>query len=237
MLIGEHMKVSGTIEGEEDLVVRGRVDGTVRIAGVLTVEPGGFVGAEVRARAAAIYGTVLGNVTASESIEVARSGQMVGDACAPRVSIVPGAGFRGRLEMGEIRALDSGALPALGASEHAAPPSAVAALPPRRAEPPVEKTSARAPSDAPAPVAAAAPIERTPVRASQPTPPVAAAAPASSGEPSSPSRDAAQRHAPTERRSLPRAGAPNPPAPAARGDSARQVPRLATPTRGPMRRR
>lgn len=144
MIINEQMKVSGTIEGDEDLVVRGRVEGIVRIGGTLTVEPGGFLAAEVHARSAAIYGTVLGNVTAGESIEVARSGQMVGDATAPRISIVPGAAFRGRLEMGEITALPARAeatplLPSLAARRPLAPPALPA---PEEAPPPPARSAA-----------------------------------------------------------------------------------------------
>jgi cytoskeletal protein CcmA (bactofilin family) len=104
MIVGEHMLFRGDIEGDEDLIVRGRVEGTVRITGALTVEPGGQVAAEVVARTATIYGAVLGNISATESIEVARTGQMIGDAVAPRVAIVPGAAFRGRVEMRPVEA-------------------------------------------------------------------------------------------------------------------------------------
>jgi cytoskeletal protein CcmA (bactofilin family) len=109
MIVGEGIRIVGTIDGDEDLVVRGRVEGTVRIRGVLTVEPGGLVEGDVAARAAAVYGAVAGNVTARESIEVARSGQMFGDATAPRVAIVPGAAFRGKVEMGEARSVERAA--------------------------------------------------------------------------------------------------------------------------------
>src|SRR4051794_24405860 len=98
LIISDHMKVLGSIEGDEDLIVRGRIEGTVRIGGVLTVEPGGLVAGEVHARCVAVYGTVLGNVSAVDSIEVARCGHMIGDAVAPRVAIVPGAAFRGQVE-------------------------------------------------------------------------------------------------------------------------------------------
>lgn len=99
VIVNEHMRLLGTIEGDEDLIVRGRVEGTVRITGALTVEPGGLVAGDVHARSAAVYGVVYGNVSATEAIEVARSGQLIGDLTAPRVAIVPGAAFRGQVEM------------------------------------------------------------------------------------------------------------------------------------------
>src|SRR5262245_43714161 len=126
------MTVRGSIEGDCDVTVRGRVEGQVRIGGVLTVEPGGLVAAEVEARAVAVYGALWGNARARERIEVARSGQMVGDATAPEVAILPGAAFRGRVEMGapaeappELAARRPPSLP-----ERAQPPSL-----PERAQP------------------------------------------------------------------------------------------------------
>ena len=51
MIVEAGMVVRGAVEGEGDLVVRGRVEGGVRIGGALTVEPGGIVDGEVEARA------------------------------------------------------------------------------------------------------------------------------------------------------------------------------------------
>jgi hypothetical protein len=41
-------------------------------------------------------------VTATESVEITKEGRMVGDIAAPRVIIVDGASFRGRIDMGEV---------------------------------------------------------------------------------------------------------------------------------------
>jgi hypothetical protein len=49
-----------------------------------------------------IAGAIVGNVTASESVGITREGRMVGDINAPRVIIVDGASFRGRIDMGEV---------------------------------------------------------------------------------------------------------------------------------------
>ena len=99
MIVGENVLVRGTIEGDEDLVVRGRVEGAVRVRGDLTVESSGSLQADVEARQAMISGTVQGNVTAVERIELTRTGRMAGDAVAPEVTIASGAIFRGRSEM------------------------------------------------------------------------------------------------------------------------------------------
>jgi cytoskeletal protein CcmA (bactofilin family) len=101
-IIGESILINGNLNGDEDLTVRGRVEGTLTLTKTLVVEPTGVVKAEVQVRNCVISGAVVGNVTASESVEITKDGRMVGDISAPRVIIVDGASFRGRIDMGEV---------------------------------------------------------------------------------------------------------------------------------------
>lgn len=146
MIVGAEMTLRGSVEGDCDVTVRGRVEGEIRIGGVLTVEPGGVVQAEVEARAVAVYGTLWGNARARERIEVARTGQMAGDATAPEVAILPGAVFRGRVEMGpapepvELAPAERSALP-----RGQQPPPPPEPEPPREREVPRLAVPARVP--------------------------------------------------------------------------------------------
>lgn len=126
-IIGESILISGSLNGDEDLTVRGRVEGTLTLTKTLVVEPTGIVKAEVQVRNCVIAGVVVGNVTATESVEITREGRMVGDINAPRVIIVDGASFRGRIDMGEVD-VEGEQRPA-----RAVAPSRVAAPPPPRA--------------------------------------------------------------------------------------------------------
>jgi cytoskeletal protein CcmA (bactofilin family) len=101
-IIGESILVNGNLHGDEDLTVRGRVEGTVTLTKMLVVEATGVVKAEVQVKACIVSGTIVGNVTATESIEITKEGRMIGDISAPRVTIVDGAGFRGRIDTGEV---------------------------------------------------------------------------------------------------------------------------------------
>ncbi len=101
-IIGESILISGSLNGDEDLTVRGRVEGTLTLTKTLLVEPTGIVKAEVQVKNCIIAGAVVGTVTASESVEITNQGRMVGDITAPRVIIVDGASFRGRIDMGEV---------------------------------------------------------------------------------------------------------------------------------------
>jgi hypothetical protein len=91
------------------------------------VEQSGIVKAEVQVRNCVIAGVVVGNVTATESVEITKEGRMVGDIAAPRVIIVDGASFRGRIDMGEVD---------VGRGEHIARPVARPAPRPALRAPP-----------------------------------------------------------------------------------------------------
>jgi cytoskeletal protein CcmA (bactofilin family) len=99
-VIGPSILISGKLSGDEDLTVRGRVEGEVSLTKTLIVETSGVVKADVTVRNAIVSGVVVGNVKATESVELTKEGRMVGDIRAPRVIIVDGASFRGRVDMG-----------------------------------------------------------------------------------------------------------------------------------------
>jgi cytoskeletal protein CcmA (bactofilin family) len=103
-VIGAEIRISGEIRGEEDLVVKGRVDGKIHLSQALTVEKGAIVQADVDVRNLVISGTLVGNIVASESIRLLATARVVGDLAAPRVIMDAGAAYRGRVDMGDIEA-------------------------------------------------------------------------------------------------------------------------------------
>ena len=137
-VIGHSIVVSGNLQGEEDLTVLGRVDGSLSLTKTLIVEEPGIVKAEVSVEHAIINGVVVGNITASDSVQITETGRMVGNIEAPRVIIVDGARFRGEVDMGELDApRPSAPLPARTTERTAlARPTRTVAVPPRRPPPP-----------------------------------------------------------------------------------------------------
>jgi cytoskeletal protein CcmA (bactofilin family) len=101
-VIGEKTKVSGNLEGDEDLLVKGRVEGNIKLSKTLHVESGGIIVADVDVKDCVVAGVVVGDITASDSVHITNGGRMVGDIKAPRVIIVAGAAFRGRVDMGDM---------------------------------------------------------------------------------------------------------------------------------------
>ena len=133
-VIGPSITINGKLSGDEDLTVRGRVEGEVTLTKTLFLEVSGVVKANVSVKNAVISGVVVGNVRATESVELTKEGRMVGDIAAPRVILVDGASFRGRIEMGEASvgraAGDRVGRPARVSARPSAPPRP----PPPRAE-------------------------------------------------------------------------------------------------------
>jgi len=98
--LGRSMVVKGDLSGSEDLTIAGQFDCTVSIQGnCLTIGPQGQVKGEISAARVVIHGTVLGNITVKERVEIYKSGHVVGDLIAPGISIEDGAYFKGKIEI------------------------------------------------------------------------------------------------------------------------------------------
>ena len=161
-IIGESILISGSLNGDEDLTVRGRVEGTLTLTKTLVVEPTGVVKAEVQVKNCVIAGAIVGNVTATESVEITKEGRMVGDIAAPRVIIVDGASFRGRIDMGEVDVEAERPVERPAARVAPAAPAARPALrppPPRPSAPAPRPEAKEAPAPVAKPIAPPAPVE------------------------------------------------------------------------------
>ena len=99
-ILGPTLEIEGEIEGSEDLVIQGKVNGRIVSKKALTIDETGDVNATVTTEALAVSGKLNGNVEASDKVEIRREGTMIGDIKAPRVVIADGAKFKGRVEMG-----------------------------------------------------------------------------------------------------------------------------------------
>jgi cytoskeletal protein CcmA (bactofilin family) len=87
------------VSGSEDLVLQGRVEGTITLQNKLTVEPGASVAADVEADEATIQGELKGDIVAAHAVALAASARVTGNIRSPRVIIDDGAQFRGSVEM------------------------------------------------------------------------------------------------------------------------------------------
>src|SRR5258708_16154028 len=102
-VIGPSIVINGKLSGDEDLTVRGRLEGELSLTKTLIVEASGVVKANVEVKNAVVSGAVVGNIDAGESVELTKEGRMVGDIRSPRVILVDGASLRGRIDTGEAK--------------------------------------------------------------------------------------------------------------------------------------
>jgi cytoskeletal protein CcmA (bactofilin family) len=97
---GRSLAVKGDVTGNEDLIIFGQFEGTVNVQGhCLTIGPEGKVKAEIQAARVVIHGSVHGNISVRERVEIYKSGHVVGDLLAPGISIEDGAYFKGKIEI------------------------------------------------------------------------------------------------------------------------------------------
>ena len=64
----------------------------------MTIGLGARVSAEVIARVVILHGSMTGNITAFERVELKATGRMNGDLVSPKVQMSDGATYTGRLE-------------------------------------------------------------------------------------------------------------------------------------------
>ena len=98
-VIGPKTVLKGDITGEEDVLVQGTVEGTIRIGRDLRVGPGGCVKAAVSAQSVVVAGEIIGDCQAAQRVHIEASGKLTGNIRAPRVIIVEGATFKGNSDM------------------------------------------------------------------------------------------------------------------------------------------
>ena len=99
-LIGRSVVIKGELDGSEDLTIEGHVEGKIELRDhTLTVGPNGRIKAQVFAKAVIVLGELVGNINASEKVDIRDNGSVDGDIVAPRVAIAEGAHFRGSIDM------------------------------------------------------------------------------------------------------------------------------------------
>ena len=92
--------IEGEVKGGEDLIIDGKVDGTIRLRQhVLTVGPTGRVKAELSAKSVVVLGKVSGSIQASERVSIGESGSVEGAISAPRLVVADGAHLQGRVDV------------------------------------------------------------------------------------------------------------------------------------------
>ncbi|MET0062840.1 MAG: polymer-forming cytoskeletal protein [Candidatus Thiodiazotropha endolucinida] len=99
-VIGPSIQINGDLSGEEDLIIQGKVSGTIQLREKsLTVGSKGQVDASVLAHSIIIEGKVNGDLCGSERVSIRKTGNVHGNIVSPRVSLDEGCRFKGSIDM------------------------------------------------------------------------------------------------------------------------------------------
>src|SRR3954471_3274932 len=105
-LLNEGTEIEGTVSFTGTVLLNGRVRGEIISNDVLVVGEKGAVNASIRASVVEISGEVVGNVTATDRIELRANCRVYGDIEAPVVIIDEGALLEGQCRMTKGRPKD-----------------------------------------------------------------------------------------------------------------------------------
>jgi cytoskeletal protein CcmA (bactofilin family) len=92
---------SGTLNFDKPFLIRGKVSGIIDAKGLLVIDEGALVAANISASRVIIRGTVKGDINAAEKVEITATGKLTGNVTAPegRFFMETGCMFNGSCTM------------------------------------------------------------------------------------------------------------------------------------------
>jgi cytoskeletal protein CcmA (bactofilin family) len=100
-ILARDIDFNGVLKFEKPFLIRGTLSGSIEAQGLLVVDEEALVAANINASKVIIRGTVKGDVTASEKVEVTITGKLTGNVTAPEIFLETGCVFNGRCTMTE----------------------------------------------------------------------------------------------------------------------------------------
>jgi cytoskeletal protein CcmA (bactofilin family) len=98
-VLGPTLRFKGELHADEELLIRGQIEGSITHSQRITVCGEGTVRADIRAQTIVVEGTVEGDLQAEKSVQIKDTARLKGNVHAPSVSIVEGAQFNGGVVM------------------------------------------------------------------------------------------------------------------------------------------
>jgi cytoskeletal protein CcmA (bactofilin family) len=106
-ILGPTLVFIGELSAEENLILRGRVEGSIRHTPNVRIGKEGSVKGNVKANQIVVEGRVEGDLFAGRAVTIRDSAHVVGNIHAPIVSLVDGAHFKGGIHMDYTESADS----------------------------------------------------------------------------------------------------------------------------------
>ena len=97
-IIGEGYVFTGELRGASVIRIEGKIIGNVNVEGGVVLGEKGKIEGDIHTRSAIIYGTISGNVKATQ-LEIKKTGCVNGDITTDTLEIELGAQYNGKLNM------------------------------------------------------------------------------------------------------------------------------------------
>jgi len=98
-VISNEVEITGTIRSSGSLQIDGKLEGELHCGGDAVIGKSANIKGNLAVNSATIEGTVRGNVTANDRIEMKSTARVTGDIKAKRLSVEDGVTFIGRSEV------------------------------------------------------------------------------------------------------------------------------------------
>ncbi len=96
-IIGEGSVFNGRFYVNGSILIEGKFEGDIKTDDQLIVGPTGKVKTDIIAKRVTIAGTLIGNIVASEEVNLLQSGKVLGNITTPKLTIEPGVITEGKV--------------------------------------------------------------------------------------------------------------------------------------------
>jgi len=94
-VIGENSVFEGRFYVSGSILIEGKFDGEIKTEDHLTVGPTGKVKTDIYARRVTVGGTMIGNITATEEVDLLANGKVLGNVVTPKLNVENGVLIQG----------------------------------------------------------------------------------------------------------------------------------------------
>jgi len=98
-VLGNTTRLYGTLTFSDSLKINGYFEGEIESKGVLFIEEGSHVVADIKASEVIIGGRVEGNISAEKKVEMLETCHLSGNIKTKKLRIADGVSFEGKCEM------------------------------------------------------------------------------------------------------------------------------------------
>lgn len=98
-IIGQGVTVEGDLKSDHDIWINGKVVGSVKAGGTVTIAADGDVKANVQAQTVILAGKLKGKITAQDAVNIHETAKLDGDIETKSLMVANGARLNGKVAM------------------------------------------------------------------------------------------------------------------------------------------